>query len=51
MQLGVEIGMFPKALEFESYTDASFSLSASKLPKAMPPDDGKGLPQTAKAAK
>ncbi|HTF89835.1 MAG TPA: ABC transporter substrate-binding protein [Planctomycetota bacterium] len=50
MGLAVEIGMFPKVLEFESFTDASFSLSASKLPKAMPPDDGKG-PETAKAAK
>ncbi len=51
MQLGVEIGMFEKALPFESFTDASFSLNASKLAKAMPPDDGKGLPQAQKAAK
>lgn len=51
MDLAVEIGMFEKPLAFESFTDASFSLRASKLPLAMPPDDGKGLPQAAKAAK
>ena len=51
MDLAVEIGMFDKPLAFESFTDASFSLRASKLPLAMPPDDGKGLPKTEQAVK
>ncbi|HUR29758.1 MAG TPA: ABC transporter substrate-binding protein [Planctomycetota bacterium] len=51
MQLAVEIGMFPKALPFESFTDASFSVDARKSPLAMPPEDGKGLPEVPKAAK
>ena len=44
VELGMEIGMFDKRIEFEVFADPRFSVQARGEAIAMPPDDGKGIP-------
>lgn len=44
MRIGLSIGMFKQELPFERFVDTSFSMHAPQLARAMPPDDGKGIP-------